>query len=120
VKITGSVPLDQVPEGRPDLGTLKGVWAVLADRLVADHKKGLATRVEVADQKELTRLRNSTLRYIRDQHKMRLLAAIVPTDKGVLDVYLTLQPLEPEPEPEPEPVRPTYLGRPRGRSRKAQ
>lgn len=118
MKITGSVPLDEVPEGQTDTGTRGGVWTTLVEHLLSDHQRGQATRIEVADRKELTRVRNATLHLIRDKHKMRLLATYLRTPENTLDVYLTLEPLEaPVPEPAPPPP-PTVLGRPRGRPRK--
>lgn len=108
MRIIGSVPRDEVPADgfRPKA---RSVWDELVQRALIDFREGKVTVLQLDDRKDYTRMRNGTQTYWR-KAGVRPEVVLVDQADGSLKVFLELI--------QREDMRPTIVGRPRGRPRK--
>jgi len=64
MEIIGSVAPEEVPEGEKP-NARSGIWSQLAKRTITDHESGRVTMVQLDDDKELKKLRNNLVQYLR-------------------------------------------------------
>lgn len=103
MELVGSVTLDQMPAAPQH--TTRGVWSALAQRAISDHEKARVTYVKLDDDRELRRLRNGMMAYMRNSG-YRLSTVVVRDGPGKpLNVYLKLDPREEEVKPDAKTVR---------------
>jgi hypothetical protein len=89
MKVIGSVAPEEVPEGERSRSRT-GVWSELARRAIQDHENGRVTMVQVDDDKELKKLRNNLVQYLRPKG-YRMHPVVVRQSDGGTRVFLELR-----------------------------